>query len=125
MGKPLGCGRLLVHVLQFLPGPQVASRDSGEAKLAKSENYFRELWDLWWRERDEWREMVLPRSLWRFHGLRPANQPQRRVALADYWLASGDLPERLERWLNADEPTKTKPAALLKLLQVERDEFRY
>jgi hypothetical protein len=92
-------------------------------RASGSDDYVKRLWDLWWRERDEWRELVLPRSLWRFHGLRPANQPQRRLALAAYWRAAGDLPARLERWLNADEPTKKRPAALLKLLQVERDEF--
>ncbi len=29
-----------------------------------------------------------PKNLWRMHGLRPANQPQRRLAMAAHWLAS-------------------------------------
>src|ERR1043165_8738864 len=42
--------------------------------------YLRKIWDLWWREREE--HMVIPLSLWRLGGLRPANHPQRRLALA-------------------------------------------
>jgi Ni,Fe-hydrogenase III component G len=30
---------------------------------------------------------ILPRPAWKFHGLRPANHPQRRLALAAHWLA--------------------------------------
>ena len=43
--------------------------------------------DLWWRERENLADCLLPRSLWKFHGLRPANHPQRRLALAAHWLA--------------------------------------
>ena len=28
VGEPLGSGRVVVHVLQLLPGPQIASRDA-------------------------------------------------------------------------------------------------
>jgi hypothetical protein len=63
--------------------------------------YVRQLWDVWWRERDAYADGALPAELWKFSGLRPANHPQRRLALAAHWLAAGDLPARLERWCAA------------------------
>ena len=53
--------------------------------------YLRRVWDCWWRERDEFGDCLLPRAVWKFHGLRPANHPQRRLALAAHWLAAGNL----------------------------------
>jgi hypothetical protein len=60
--------------------------------------YLRELWDHWWRERDEFADCLVPANLWRFGGLRPANHPQRRLALAANWVHRGDLPRRLRGW---------------------------
>jgi len=87
------------------------------------DNYLRRVWDLWWREREEFSDCLLPRAVWRFHGLRPANHPQRRLALAAHWLASGNLVARLEHWCAADLPDGALPSALLEILQVEHDEF--
>src|SRR5262245_19327530 len=53
--------------------------------------YVRKLWDSWWREREAFSDCVLPRVLWRFHHIRPANHPQRRLALASHWLAGAQL----------------------------------
>jgi len=69
-----------------------------------ADHYLRRVWDQWWRERDEFSDCLLPRSLWRLHGQRPANHPQRRLALAARWSASADLTARLERWCAADWP---------------------
>lgn len=44
--------------------------------------YVRHLWDIWWHRRHSLHEHILPRSVWRFNGIRPANHPQRRLALA-------------------------------------------
>src|SRR5437870_8072381 len=65
----------------------------------------------------------MPRSLWRFHGLRPANHPQRRLALAAHWLARGDLSAHLEKWGTtiAEDPGLT--TSLLTKLQAGSDEF--
>ena len=119
---------------------------------AGGEGYLRRVWDCWWRERDEFGDCILPRTVWKFHGLRPANHPQRRLALAAHWLASGNLVSQLERWCAVDflsdrssgresalttnhiEPAHAgchedsrKPHALLdslrEILEVERDEF--
>ena len=75
----------------------------------------RALWDIWWRERDGWGDLALPASLWRLAGIRPANHPQRRLALAAQWLAAGDLVPRLEAWLTA-APDAHAPAKLPGLL---------
>jgi hypothetical protein len=88
-----------------------------------ADGYVRRVWDCWWRERDEFEACLLPRSVWRFHGLRPANHPQRRLALAAHWLARGDLPARLERWCAASLAENAWLGSLVELLQPERDEF--
>lgn len=63
-----------------------------------SDNYLRRVWDFWWRERDEFGDCILPRAVWKFHGLRPANHPQRRLALASHWLADKNLVSKIESW---------------------------
>ena len=81
------------------------------------------LWDHWWRDRENFQEVVLPKSLWRLNGLRPANQPQRRLALAAHWLASGNFPARLEEWLTTEPAGVPLPQSLLTCLQSPQDDF--
>jgi hypothetical protein len=88
-----------------------------------ADGYVRRVWDQWWRERDEFSDCTLPRTLWRFHGLRPANHPQRRLALAARWSLADDLASKLERWCAADVPNSALEGSLLETLQVELDEF--
>lgn len=90
---------------------------------ADTDNYLRRVWDDWWRERDAFAEAVLPRELWRFHGLRPANHPQRRLALAAHWVCDASLVNRIETWTQAAVTEKTLVASLAKILAVEHDEF--
>ena len=85
--------------------------------------YLRRLWDCWWRERDGFGDCLLPRAVWRFHGLRPANHPQRRLALAAQWLATGDLIQKLEAWCTAELPDARLPGSLREIFEVERDDF--
>ena len=85
--------------------------------------YVRRVWDQWWRERDEYLDCILPRTLWRFHGLRPANHPQRRLALAARWSVAGDLALKLERWCARQTPDSALASSLLETLQVELDDF--
>lgn len=85
--------------------------------------YLRRLWDAWWRERERFGEVILPRAAWRMSGLRPANQPLRRLALAAHWLAGGELPARLERWFTHEVADEKLAASLLELLQPPADEF--
>jgi len=88
-----------------------------------SGTFLRRAWDVWWRERDEFSNCILPRTVWKFHGLRPANHPQRRLALAAHWLASKNLTAQIEDWISSGMSGKKPPPSLHKIFQVERDEF--
>jgi hypothetical protein len=90
---------------------------------AASDGYLRRVWDQWWRERDEFSDCLLPRTLWHFHGLRPANHPQRRLALAAHWSLAGDLAGKLEQWCAREVPDAALARTLLEILQVRRDDF--
>jgi hypothetical protein len=87
------------------------------------DQYQRTLWDHWWRERESLGDAILPRNLWRFSGLRPANQPQRRLALAAHWLSTKDFIPRLEQWFTARQPEASPAASLLACLQAPEDDF--
>jgi hypothetical protein len=88
-----------------------------------SDTFLRRAWDVWWRDRDEFETCILPRELWKFHGLRPANHPQRRLALAAHWLASENLVSKIEAWGAAELPEKKLADSLHEIFQVEHDEF--
>jgi len=104
---------------------------------AEADVFVRQLWDRWWRERDSFEDCLLPRSVWRLHGLRPLNQPQSRLALAAHWLAEYELATQLEIWcseylLRRDARLPGNPktgksitssAALANILHPRRDDF--
>lgn len=85
--------------------------------------HLRLLWDHWWRERDKFNEVLLPKNIWRMYGLRPANQPQRRLALASHWLAAGDLLSKLEQWFTSPATSAALAPSLLACLQPPDDDF--
>lgn len=90
----------------------------------ESQQKHRELWDYWWRERHQWSEVSLPRNVWVLSGIRPANHPQRRLALASRWLADPQFIARLDDWLH--EPAEGGAHAafdLLKALSPGSDPF--
>ena len=97
------------------------------AELARaqksSDNYLRRVWDFWWRERDGFENCILPHTVWKFHGLRPANHPQRRLALASHWLADKNLISKIENWSAAEISDKRLVSSLLEIFQAGRDEF--
>lgn len=88
-----------------------------------TDSYLRKVWDQWWRERDALADCILPRGVWHLHGLRPANHPQRRLALAAAWVLQPGLVESLESWCRAELPVPLLPGSLLKLLQAPTDDF--
>jgi len=90
---------------------------------ASADGYLRSVWDHWWREREEFSDCALPRALWRFHGQRPANHPQRRIALAAHWLADNTLPAALERWCTKKFPDGEAATALFDVLKIAPDKF--
>jgi hypothetical protein len=106
----------LLGLSGLLPGELTRSQKT-------SDTYLKRAWDGWWRERETLANCVLPKELWQMHGLRPANHPQRRLALAAHWLAEGKLVARLEQWGAAKVPEKEWGASLLEVFQVETDEF--
>ena len=126
--------RRLAELIPALPGATPENRKSPQALQAaflglagllprdlprgsrKSSLYVRELWDLWWREQSHLADRVLPRHLWRLHGLRPANHPTRRLALAAHWLSEPRWTDRLEAWLAFDCPPARWPGSLLDCL---------
>ena len=96
LARMLGVGGLL---------PDQLDRD----KLTN--RYLRTLWDQWWRDRLAKR--ILPRDVWTFHGLRPANRRERRLALAACWLSRPDFVPWLDDWACKTETRPTPAAALL------------
>lgn len=90
---------------------------------AATDAYLRSVWDHWWRDRDAYADCLLPRSAWCFHGLRPANHPQRRLALAAAWLDTPDWLPRLEGWLAEDLPDDALADSLTTRLQPTPDPF--
>lgn len=113
---PLAAQSRLLGVSGLLPAELTRAQ-------AATDDYLRRVWDGWWREREAFRDCALPRALWRFNGLRPANHPQRRLALAAHWLARGDVPARIDQWCAAEVKDAALTASLLKLLQADEDEF--
>ncbi|MSU61493.1 MAG: DUF2851 family protein [Pedosphaera sp.] len=85
--------------------------------------YVRQVWEIWWREQERLRDRIVAREAWNFSGLRPANHPQRRLALAAHWLARKDFVPDLERWFAAHISESDLVESLLAKLQVQSDDF--
>lgn len=114
--SPLALQARLLGLSGLLPAELTRAQAGGDS-------YLRCVWDCWWRERDELADCALPRTVWKFHGLRPANHPQRRLAFAAHWLAAGDLPAKLERWCATKLADNKLLDSLMQVLQVAGDEF--
>jgi len=114
--QPLALQARLFGISGLLPAELSRSEDGAD-------HYVRRVWDQWWRERDEFSDCILPRELWHLHGSRPANHPQRRLALASRWSLAGDLPQKLQRWCARELPDSALADSLLETLQVEPDDF--
>jgi len=106
----------LLGVGGLLPVELSRARKSGDS-------YLRRAWDGWWRDRDGLAGCQLPRAAWKFGGVRPANHPQRRLALASHWLAAGNLPGRIEAWCAAAIPETRLADSLGEIFQAPADEF--
>lgn len=90
---------------------------------AGATGYLQHLWEHWWRDRERLHDLALPPSIWHFAGLRPANLPQRRLALAAHWIADGSLMRKLEAWFTTESADATGMQTLLECLQPPQDEF--
>lgn len=105
----LGVGGLLPHDV------------SGARPVA--DRYLREAWDLWWREKAALDPISLPPRIWRFHGSRPANHPQRRLALATQWVVDDAFVRNLETWLARDVSDRELQSSLFELMRGQPDTF--
>ena len=88
-----------------------------------ADGYLKSVWDYWWRERDSFSDCILPKQLWRLNGLRPANHPQRRLALAAHWCEDRNLFKRIEKWFASPSTNASLPDSLLQVLQPNADAF--
>jgi hypothetical protein len=128
------------RLLSALPGGQNEKRRALQARLLgiggllpdqltraqkSSDTYLRHAWDFWWRERDAFSDVLLPRAAWRFHGLRPANHPTRRLALASHWLTDEKFISKIENWIakNAAPAPVGASRQLAEILHGVRDDF--
>jgi hypothetical protein len=116
-----GASRLLLQ--SRLLGASGLLPDQLTRAQKSADDYLRAVWDLWWRDRDALGAYVLPRSLWRFNGLRPANHPQRRLALASHWLARDGFLAALEKWFTSEVPDARLASTLAEVLRAEQDDF--
>lgn len=114
--SPLALQARFLGVAGLLPD-ELTRREAG------TDDYLRRLWDFWWRERAGFDDCAMPHSLWHLHGLRPANHPQRRLALAAHWLTRGDLGSQLEKWRATEAEGPSLPSTLLEILQGGSDDF--
>jgi Protein of unknown function (DUF2851) len=114
--QPLALQARLFGISALLPS-ELPRAETG------TKDYMRRVWDQWWRERDSFSDCLLPRSLWHLHCLRPANHPQRRLALASRWSAEGEVLAKLERWCARTLPDNALADSLLEVLQVAPDDF--
>ena len=113
---PLRWQALLLGTAGFLP------EDIRRAS-PHSRDYVRRLWDHWWRDRDALQERMLPREAWRRGGMRPANHPERRLALAAHWLSREAWVKDIEAWGLEDAAPARALASLTRLLQADHDPF--
>jgi hypothetical protein len=87
---------LLYGVANFLPA------ESWRTLSSDARAVLRPLWDEWWKLRENWGELVLPRAWWELANLRPANRPERRLAaLASLY---SFIPELSRAWLAGEAP---------------------
>lgn len=108
---------VLLHLQARLLGVSGLLPDELTRAQKSTDNYLRRVWDIWWRERHAFSEVILPRTAWRFHGLRPANHPSRRLALASHWLADPHFIANLEKWISQED------VELIQVLQIKRDDY--
>lgn len=108
----------LLGLAGLLPAQPTRRRSDNDAWLRRA-------WDLWWRWQAAVADCALPRSAWRWHGSRPANHPQRRLALAAHWLATPHWADRWPAWLARAATAQPRAAVeeLQALLQPGPDPF--
>ena len=70
---------LLLGLSGLLPANPAPAWD-GETR-----EFFRRVWDFWWKQNEELKEQALGKAEWNLAGLRPANHPIRRLMAAAHY----------------------------------------
>jgi hypothetical protein len=112
----LGRQARLFGISGLLPGELTRSQ-------AATDSWLRRVWDQWWREREEYSDCLVPKTLWQLGRQRPANHPHRRLALASLWSANGSMATRLEDWCSQETAAKALPSSLMRILEAGPDEY--
>jgi hypothetical protein len=94
-----------------------------QAPSANTADYVRRVWDLWWREAEGFSEVRLPAEIWNLGGIRPANHPQRRLAVGAHWGARPEIARELERWLERTIESPDLVESLSEIIQAKHDDF--
>lgn len=113
--EPLLVQSRLFGLAGLLPSDATAGDSAGA--------YLRELWHLWWRESEQFRPVILPDEIWQLGGIRPANHPLRRLALASHWVLNEKLPAELEGWMERQVEAPDLVPSLEKILDTPEDPF--
>jgi len=87
---PLQWYAVLLGVAGLLP-PDIPARWPPATR-----RFVRHLWDRWWKQAAEWREVAMEPRSWQKAGVRPANRPERRLAAAAYCFCRHDPAELLQ-----------------------------
>jgi hypothetical protein len=117
-----GAGEPALHIQARLFG--IAGFLPAEVERSSAgSGYLQSLWQVWWRESAQFREHVFTPGFWNLGGTRPANHPQRRIALAAHWLAAKSLPERLQNWLERQVESPDLFRSLAEILEPPADDF--
>jgi len=82
-----------------------------------------DLWKIWWRYQDSYLDILTPQFAWQMSGIRPANHPHRRIAIAAKWLSAPEFIFKLESWfVNYSDPNHML-SSLVSILDVKDDPF--
>ncbi|MCS1409314.1 MAG: hypothetical protein M2R45_02494 [Verrucomicrobia subdivision 3 bacterium] len=114
--------------LCFWSSPEVEARLFGVAGFLPEDSsslqqaHVARLWDVWWRIRDEFSDVIFPNAMWHFAGLRPHNHPHRRLALVAHWIQRLDFFPRLDGWFMEAAPDESLEL-LMNALTVEAAPF--
>lgn len=107
-GDVLRAYAVLLGVAGLLPAEQRNNWDD------ETRQWLRAVWDRWWRARERFEHVILPRSAWQIAHQRPANHPTRRL-MAAALLFGGEEP-LASRWRRL---AQTNSADAIRALQAD------
>lgn len=88
--------------------------------------FFRNIWEYWWRMRGTVSDSVLPQNIWNMRNIRPLHHPQRRLALGAYLFMQEGLGEKIREKIWAHRKSdnfSTKLKSFREILQPPGNTF--